>query len=1047
MVITDLGKEANLTEAVKNQRAVLFLGAGAAYGANDGKGNCIPLAAELGAMLAKEFLSEEYTEEPFVNIYDYSCSRRDVRTVQKFVHDELLKHKPADYHALIPTFPWQAICTTNYDLVIERSYNLAEDRVGEVVPVSIDDEYSEQAFSTTKIPYIKLHGCITKYTQINPPLVASTEQIIRHREGRSGLFDTFLELSRTKTIIFAGYNMQDPNLRALLDILIKEGDSRPRHYIVDPFIKDLAAEYWIERRIWPIKLSFEEFLKHLDALLPKEQRQLLTAISMPETTAFTKKISVHGRFESTQLKTLIASGAYVSVDMELKECDAQRFYSGFDCGWYPFKHSYDVRRNIVDNLLSRVITQRSAANGTNFYLLKAYAGAGKTVTLRRVAWEAATNHDKAIFYFDISTPLNIEVFEEVISLTNERIFLFVDDLADRVQEVKDFLTISSKQNWPITIIGAERNNEWNIYCDDLEPFLNNTYELRGLSESEIAELLLKLEKYKCLGELEAKTHEERKKAFKEVFGRELLIALHEATKGKRFQDIAADEYNAILPEEAKILYRDICTLHQFGPPVRAGLISRVHKISFEQFEEEFFLPLEKVVRLRKDMRTGDYVYEARHAYIANLVFLNVYDSTDELLDSLLRIITKLNPVYSYDQKVILTILKAGNMISSNFNLVQCRALFDAAYAHLGRTVPVLHQHGIIEMKFAEKESEFDIAEELFEEALAVDHRNSTVKHSLAELALSRSRVSRNDAEKAAFRSKAAALASDLIPNKGSSHPHHTLIKIKLDNLKDVLRKLRHSENELTLQSAEDAIGDVEKTIATAKDKYPNDEHILNEEAELAKVLQESDRVRAVLEKAWEARPQSKLVASKLARVYITNGETDKALSVLGKAVQHNPADKDLHFKLAQAYMAKSPEADMVDSENILHHLNLAFRPRDPDFEAKFWYARQLCLMKRYSEAKPLFEELKALKIPYRDRAFVQGKVRDKSGDDRWLQAEVVRSTATYTLVDVPELQLRAFMPNELIEQNSQLQNKESLEIIIGFNFFGPVVCNVRRLLV
>jgi hypothetical protein len=50
-----------------------------------------------------------------------------------------------------------------------------------------------------------------------PPLVASTEQIIHHKRGRAGQFAQFLEWSRTKTIVYIGYNLGDYNLRVLLD--------------------------------------------------------------------------------------------------------------------------------------------------------------------------------------------------------------------------------------------------------------------------------------------------------------------------------------------------------------------------------------------------------------------------------------------------------------------------------------------------------------------------------------------------------------------------------------------------------------------------------------------------------------------------------------------------------------------------------------------------------------------------------------------------------------------------------------------------------------
>ena len=64
------------------------------------------------------------------------------------------------------------------------------------------------------------------------------------------------------------------------------------------------------------------------------------------------------------------------------------------------------------------------------------------------------------------------------------------------------------------------------------------------------------------------------KAFTKTADRQLLVALHEATRGLPFEQIIFDEYEGVVPERARRLYLDICALHQFGAPVRAGTISR-----------------------------------------------------------------------------------------------------------------------------------------------------------------------------------------------------------------------------------------------------------------------------------------------------------------------------------------------------------------------------------------------------------------------------------------------------------------------------------------
>ena len=82
-----------------------------------------------------------------------------------------------------------------------------------------------------------------------------------------------------------------------------------------------------------------------------------------------------------------------------------------------------------------------------------------------------------------------------------------------------------------------------------------------------------------------------------------MVALHEATSGKPFEDIIADEYAEVKPELAQLMYLGVCFLNRFDVPVRAGIIARVFGIRFTDFKERFFKPLEQVVITRYDQRT------------------------------------------------------------------------------------------------------------------------------------------------------------------------------------------------------------------------------------------------------------------------------------------------------------------------------------------------------------------------------------------------------------------------------------------------------------
>jgi NAD-dependent SIR2 family protein deacetylase len=187
----DLG----LLDAISAKRAVLFTGAGASIGATRPDGQNIPTAQGLANSLSKQFLRSAYQNVDFKTVYDLSCSTRSVREVQEFVHTELSNYKPAEFHLLIPTFAWAGIVTTNYDLVLEAAYKLSPHPLQELLPNCKDDDGVVESVGSKGLLYVKLHGCITHYQEVDPPLIASTEQIIRHKRGRAGQFAQSTNLS------------------------------------------------------------------------------------------------------------------------------------------------------------------------------------------------------------------------------------------------------------------------------------------------------------------------------------------------------------------------------------------------------------------------------------------------------------------------------------------------------------------------------------------------------------------------------------------------------------------------------------------------------------------------------------------------------------------------------------------------------------------------------------------------------------------------------------------------------------------------------------
>ena len=1029
-----------LIEAAKSGRLVLFLGAGASHGARNGKGTTIPGGAELADSIVDTYLKPSYKGRDLKTVYDLACSRRDVRELQRFLRDTFEDFQPTAAHKLLPKFAWHGIATTNYDLLVERSYEGSDT----LVPVTRDGIIPLDALPEGKLVYLKLHGCLTEHEDIRHPLITSTEQILDHANGRSNMFKTLREWGQNYPIVVIGYGMSDDNLRAIFYDLIKERDGRPRHFLVRPSWDEIEYDYWKERRFEPIEADLAGFLEALASEMPPGGLPLSHLAQKMRRTSLSRFIAHAGAAESDHLAGALGT-VLTHVTGESKGNGSPKaFYSGVNQGWYPIESGLDARRSANDEAIKKFILSSRQNKSPVLNLLRGHAGAGKSISLKRIAWEAAKTYEKLVLFLKPGQQLDFDALAEIAALTNDRIFLFIDDVEDHADAVKHLMDRAAVQQWPITIVGAARLNEWNFTEQEVGIVADEIVTIDYLSKSEIIELVLLLEEHAALGELEKLNPEERVERFTQFAGRQLLVALHEATHGGSFEDILEDEYNGIPSSEAKIVYLDICALHRFGPAVRAGLISRIHGISFSDFERRLFKPLENVVITTQRGGYGDFLYQARHNYIAEIVFNRAAPTAAHKQEIILRIIDRINTDYSYDELVLYQLISARTLATIIPDVPMGTAIYEAAQRSIGRTVRLLHQWSLYEMRLAGDRGGLDRAAALLAEALEMEPNFTGIQHSLAELTFRRSELARSDLEAASLRSDAARIAKRLASKAETSYPHHTLAKIALAELKQALADDTVAATSLSSQAVNRAVQEAEAVIRAGLGRFPSDPFLLTAEAELAGALHNADRALASLRKAFEQSPKSELVANRLAILLMARDEFAEAEVVLRSAIAANPGSAVLNFKYAMNLMRLVPGADIESPSRILFHLKRAYRPGRANREVQFWYARQLMLSGQEAEGREIFEAIKGYKSPAAAKNSDGAVVMGADGSPRIMSGQVVYVDGNHAIIEQVHPKMRVYARREgPLFDVLNLDLGSHVEFHLSFNSFGPIAIELR----
>lgn len=1029
----------DLLDKIKSGKAVLFLGSGGLFGAKLQGNKDVPLGDDLKNILCDRFLEGEFKSESLAHVSAMAISISSLFDVQDYIKDYFSGVIPADFHKLITKFKWRAIFTTNYDTLIENCYSSDNNKVQQVLPIlSNEDSLDITRKTEDLIPLLKLHGCISRTHDNNLPLILTVDQYNDSFSTRKRLFSHLYELAYENTIIFIGHSLQDHNVRHVLASLEKEAPNGMRHYLLKPNLKGIEKTYWESKRISALDLTFKNFLEEINHSITENERVLSFVKSSP-SHPIKIKYSNNCDPSPSVIKNLKNNIEYIYSDTNYENGTPHDFFSGVDLGWYPVAKKIAIKRNIIDILITNIIERPDAERRFNgeIFCIKGEAGSGKTVLLRQLAWETRKSNIGVTLWVKDGAYVSYDVIEDIASNTNERLFLFWDNAAINVIEINRVLSLILRNKLKVTIITAERFNEWNIKCDILDILVSETFEMRYLSELEIKILVQALDIYNCLGpNLIDKSFEQRCSEFREIHGRQLLVALHEATMGEPFEDIVFDEYKNIFPEQAKSIYLTVCTLNRMKLPVRAGLISRIHGVSFEDFNEKLHRPLEKVVVVNKD-DFNDIRYSARHSEIAEIVFHRALHKNDDRYQEYISIVRKLNTSYHTDRYLFRGLVKAKALHELFPIYEDVKSIYDHALSNLGEDPYLLQQMANYER--IRSNGNLDLAIQLLSRAKELASYDQTIVHSLSIIWRDKSTFTDDIHEKRKCRAESRYYLDEILNKWGSSsHVAGTRLELLIDSMADIVQ-----DDNVTEKIIMDSVRDVQSEISESKQKYPNDSHISTLEAKFSTIISDTPNVLRSLEKAFQDSDHEPFLAIRLSELYIKMDNFDKAINVIEQAIERRRNNHRLNFQYADMMRLCGD----YEIEKLVYYYRRAFTPNDSNYLAQFWYARfsyGLQDPKEHDNALNLFRLLRNANIPNKLRHEVKDIDKDLvSNGLKQYQGMFIRKSQDIGFIKLDGTGDEIFIH---VNDNSELLWEaviigDRISFNLGFSFNGPVAIN------
>lgn len=208
-------------------RCIPVIGAGFSYNAVVPPNKRMPLWDDLGRHFAGLLSDYPYsTPIDAISAYCHEYSRTNlVEELMEVLHVKDARPGPA--HRAFCNVPFNIVCTTNFDFLLEKSYDLTL-KPTYCKPV-IDQEQLSVASPSTDVLLIKLHGDLN-----HPNRLVITEEDYDLYLERCPLMATYLGyLLVTRTPLFIGYSLEDPDFRQIWQTINSRlGQMRRMGYVI-----------------------------------------------------------------------------------------------------------------------------------------------------------------------------------------------------------------------------------------------------------------------------------------------------------------------------------------------------------------------------------------------------------------------------------------------------------------------------------------------------------------------------------------------------------------------------------------------------------------------------------------------------------------------------------------------------------------------------------------------------------------------------------------------------------------------------------------------
>jgi Mrp family chromosome partitioning ATPase len=740
---------------------VLFTGAGFSLDAKNVRGQSIPsydgLKKELWSLC---FPGESFDSSASLqDLFEHALLRHRTRLTELMVSlltvdaDSL-----PDWYRLVFSMPWSRVYTLNVDDVapaIARKFTLPRD----YTPISATGvtEAAVAGLTHGAAEVVHLNGTISDIPdRVTFSVTQYAERLLRPEPWYVRLAADLL----SRSVVFIGSRLDEPPLWAHLELRRGRGgrelrELRPRSYLVTPTLDRARRALLTEFNVAWIPMTAQQFAEQVLRQLQPAARVGLGTISRQGADA---------RSETPDLPEV--------EKLASNPLQASEFLLGQEPIWADLQSGRAIARE-SDNVLWEGINRRLKESNKGIIVLTGTAGSGKSTALMRACLRLVAD-GKRVGWVDRTVDLSPKDIRTCMRSENPPGVLAIDDadvygptLASLAKEV------SNDEYAPLVIVA--------IRSGKLDRLLNATvlknvplseFSMPPLADSDISALLDVLDKANRLGILKGKSRPEQERAFREQAGRQLLVAMIQATSGRRFEEKVLEELTD-LEEDAARIY----ALAAVASTFRFGLTRDEIIIATGDRSNSALNALDRLVARHVLMTTPDGSVWARHRVIAEIL-LDEFQKTGVLHGVLAGLAlvgaTKVSPAMQRSARPwrLLRSILNHEFLHRTIGLEPARNLFGGLEQLLAFDFHYWLQRGSLEVEFGD----LRLAENFLDQAVSLAPDDPFVENERAYLLFRKAIDNPGSAAAPSLVDEATKSLEDIIANseKCGAYPYHVL---------------------------------------------------------------------------------------------------------------------------------------------------------------------------------------------------------------------------------------------------------------------------------